>query len=103
MSMSHIWQNAERENAELRAELATLRARVAELEAGHVADERSIARLVDERNRAEQLVSDQRDVLLTQKRDRDAALATLERVREALTHGDGPAIDTLARIEAALR
>ena len=35
--------------------------------------------------------------------DRDAALATLERVRAELRHsGDEPAIDTLARIEAAL-
>jgi hypothetical protein len=41
----------------------------------------------DERELAElaQLVCDQREVLLTQKRDRDAALATLERVREVAT------------------
>jgi len=50
----------------------------------------------------------ERDHLVTELlplRDRVVGLeATLERVREALTHrGDEPAIDTLARIEAALR
>jgi hypothetical protein len=87
MSMSHIWQNAERENAELRA-------RVAELEAQHDA----AADLFASGRRYE------RAWCAVGKGMGIAALATLERVREALTRsGDEPAIDTLARIEAALR
>jgi hypothetical protein len=81
--MSHIWQNAERE-------LAALRARVAELEA-----EAAVHRVLNAEAHQWREQADQ---------ERDAALATLERVRDALTRrGDEPAIDTLARIEAALR
>lgn len=59
----------------------------------------------------EQLVCDQREVLLTQKRDRDAALATIERVRAIVTEARGSrashyagayAVQALKAVEAAL-
>lgn len=77
--------------AELKAERDALRARVAELEEWS-ADTHLKRELEAACEHAEAMEA-----------ERDAAPATLERVREALGHsGDGPAIDTLARVEAAL-
>jgi BMFP domain-containing protein YqiC len=102
-------------------ELAALRERVAELEArdqhAREVDARSFVRTLEleaERDalraRVAELEANLRAEVMAghasalHRAERDTALATLERVREALTHSGGePAIDTLGRIEDALR